>query len=151
MQVRFTFDTAASPAQVIGAFTDFTPRRTEIWAGTLDLAKYEVIELGDNRALVREGSTSPSIWALERYDWSVPGTVRWVTEESNFSAPGGSVELVIEPNGSGSTVTGTWLRSPKGAKGALILTMGRLMGARMFPKAYGKAIDRYVGLQGRGD
>jgi hypothetical protein len=132
---------------VVGAFTDFTPRRTQIWSDTLDPAKFEVIELGENTALVREGSASPSIWALERYDWSTPGTVRWAAEDSNFCQPGSGVELAIEPREGGSTVTGTWHRSPKGVKGAVLVTTGRLMGARMFPKSYSEAIDRYVELE----
>lgn len=112
MQFHFAFDTIATPEQVVAAFTDFTDRRLEIWKASLDPAKYELQELGDTWAIAREGSKSPSVWAVEHYDWSEPGTVRWAAQHSNFCKPGSGVELVItsRDNG-GSHVEGDWHRT----------------------------------------
>src|SRR4051794_30361129 len=90
-------DTTATPDQVLAALTDFTDRRPDIWPG-LARELYEVYEVGETSATVREGSTKPSkVWARERYDWSTPGVVRWEVLESSFSTPGSYVEARITP------------------------------------------------------
>lgn len=152
MEFQFAFDTKASPQQVVAAFTDFTERRTKIWEKTLDPEKYEVREVGDTWAIVREGSATPSIWALERYDWSEPGTVKWTVQESNFCKPGSYVELRIgEAEHGASHVEGSWHRQASGLKGALIVTMGKVMGAKMIPSGYAAALDRYAEMEADGD
>ncbi len=145
MRFRFALDTKATPEQVLAAFTDFTERRTAIWAGSLDPEKYEVRELGDTSAVVREGSASPSIWSVERYDWSGAGTVKWGAIESNFCKAGSGVELTITPNpDGGSHVEGDWHRDPKGVKGFLLVNLGGTVGRKMIVNGYTKALDRYA-------
>ena len=145
MRFHFSFDTKASPQQVVAAFTDFSERRLEVWQGSLDPSQYELLERGETWAVAREGSTGPSVWAVERYDWSEPGTVRWAAEGSDFCKPGSGVELVIAANaGGGSHVEGEWHRSPAGVKGAVIVPLARMMMPRMLPKQWAEALDTYA-------
>lgn len=144
MHFDFEFDTKATPAQVLAAYTDFTPNRVEIWKESLDPDKYEVREVGENWAIIREGSARPNVWAVERYDWS-PGKVSWAAEESNFCEPGSGIELTITPNSEGgSHVEGTWHRKPTGLKGDVLVAMGRIVGPKIIPKGWAKALDRYA-------
>ncbi len=148
MQFTFDFDTKASPEQVKAALTDFSDRRTEIWKDTLDPDKYEVREVGDTWAVAREGSKRPSVWAVERYDWSEPGKVSWTVEESNFCKPGSGVQVKIQSatNG-GSHVAGQWHRTPAGLKGNIIIAMTRFVGPTMISKYMREALDRYAEAQ----
>jgi hypothetical protein len=138
-------DTVATPEQVLAAMTDFTDRRPEIWPG---LAKefYEVYEVGETSATVREGSTKPTqVWARERYDWSKPGVVRWEVLESNFSNPGSYVEarIALGANG-GSHVDIEWNRTGATMSGRFIVAFMRLFGARIIGPYAKKALDRYA-------
>ena len=145
MHFHFALDTKATPDQVVAALTDFTDRRVEIWEGTLDPEKYQVRELGDTWAVVREGSAHPSIWAVERYDWSESGTVKWAAQESNFCEPGSGLEVSITENGNGgSHVEGEWHRAPSGLQGDMLVAMGRIVGPKMIPKLWTAALDRYA-------
>ena len=42
MRFRYGLTTRATPEQAFAAFTDFGPRRLDVWQKTLDPAKYEV-------------------------------------------------------------------------------------------------------------
>jgi len=144
MRLSMALDTRATPDQVVAAFTDFTDRRLEIWTD-LDPNKYEVRELGERWAVVKEGSARPSVWAVERYDWSQPGTVQWTAEESNFCQPGDGVELTITRNANGGAhVEGEWHRTGKGIKGTIIVAMARMVLPRATPKAWTEVLDRYA-------
>ena len=142
MRFQFALDTRATPEEVVRAFTDFTDRRPELWKGSLDPAQYEVRELGDTWAVVKEGTARPAVWAVERYDWSRPGTVAWAARESNFCRPGSGVEVraVPRPDG-GSRVHVRWHRSPMGVRGAVIVPLARLAGPRMFRKQWTQVLD----------
>ena len=107
---RFEFDLSseASPEAVRTALLDFTARRPELWPG-LPADQYEVYEVGDMWAEIREGYRGP-IWWRERYDWSVPGTIQWAAVESGFGAPGsygGSSRRRTAGRGITSSGTGT--------------------------------------------
>jgi hypothetical protein len=108
---RLEFDMGSDlpPERIIAALTDFTPRRPDIWPG-LKRELYEVYEIGETSALVKEGSGG-SIWAKERYDWSRPGVVRWEVLESGFCSPGSFAQAEIVPrDGGGSRIHVTWDR-----------------------------------------
>lgn len=111
-RVVLDVESSAPPERLIAALTDFTDRRPELWPG-LNPKMYRVYERGDTWADVQEGNDN-RIWARERYDWSIPGTVRWTVEESGFSTTGDFVEAVVTPgtNG-GSRVHVTWSRRGK--------------------------------------
>ena len=109
-RVEFDMDTPVAPERVIGALTDFTEHRPELWPG-IKPKEYEVYEVHDTSAIVREGSGGP-VWAKERYDWSKPGTVRWEVIESGFCAPGSFVQTDVEARDGGSRIHVTWERTP---------------------------------------
>lgn len=144
MKVHTSFDTKASPDQVLAALTDFSERRPAIWKDTLDPDKYETYEVGDTSARVREGSKVPSVWAIERYEWS-PGRVTISAEESNFCKPGSGVEYSItEGKGGGSHVELDWHRQPSNLKGMMILAPMKIVGSRMLRTSNQRALDRYA-------
>jgi polyketide cyclase/dehydrase/lipid transport protein len=117
---QFVLATAAAPEAVRAALLDFSERRPELWPG-LPRDQYEVYEVGDTWAEVREGYRGP-IWWRERYDWSMPGRIEWVAVDSGFGAPGSRVVVEIEPAaGGGSTVHVTWDRRGRTPFGKLFI------------------------------
>lgn len=145
MQIQVSFDTKASPEQVVAALTDFSERRLAIWEGTLDPDKYEVYEVGDTSARVREGSKRPKVWAVEQYDWAEPGRVAWIAEESNFCKPGSGIEVdIAEGTHGGSHLDVTWHREPSNLKGWMIIGPMKVVGPKMLEKFMGGALDRYA-------
>ncbi len=122
----------------------FTERRPEIWKGTLDPDKYEVYEVADTSARVREGSKRPNVWAVERYEWA-PGRVVATAEQSNFCKPGSGVEYTITDGADGgSHVELDWHREPSTFKGWMILAPMKVVGAKMLQKSVSGALDRYA-------
>jgi hypothetical protein len=106
--MEFEFTTVASPGQVRRAFTDFTDRRLEIWRKTLDPSTYEVRELGDTWAVVRESTPRSPFWVVVRYDWSDPALITWAVLESSYGGGGeGAVRIEPGPDG-GSRVSARW-------------------------------------------
>ena len=102
-------DTDLPPEIVREALIDFSPRRPELWPGIKE-SMYEVVELGDTWAIVREGTGGP-VWSRERYDWSEPGRVVWTVVESGFSRPGDFIAADISPrSGGGSRIELDWNR-----------------------------------------
>ena len=91
----------ASPEAVRAALLDFSEGRPELWPG-LPADQYEVYEVGDTWAEIREGYRGP-IWWRERYDWSVPGRIQWTAVDSGFGKPGSYVVWEIEPAESGGS------------------------------------------------
>ena len=121
---RFTFDlrSDAPPEAVRAALLDFSERRPELWPG-LPPDQYEVYEVGDTWAEIREGYRGP-IWWREHYDWSAPGRVEWTAVDSGFGAPGSRVVWETEPaDGGGSAVHVLWDRRGKGAFGTLFIAI----------------------------
>lgn len=145
MEVHTSFETKASPSQVVAALTDFSERRPSIWAGTLDPEKFEVYEVGETSARVREGSKTPNVWAIEHYEWAQPGRVTISAEESNFCKPGSGIEYDIsEGSEGGSHVELHWHREPMNLKGLMILAPMKFVGSRMLRTATRRALDRYA-------
>lgn len=140
--VHTAFETPLAPEGVIGVLTDFSAGRPETWPD-LDPAKYQVHEVKETSAVVTEGNRSPDVWARERYDWSQPGRVSWRAEESNFSAAGSGVDVMVTPGvGGGSHVEVDWDRSSKGIKGYLIVGAMGLIGKRRLKSGYKEVFDR---------
>lgn len=135
MRVRYEFDTILPPEGVAAALTDFSERRPKLWPN-LDPAKYRVHERGDTWAVVTEGNHRPHVWSRERYDWSSPGRISWMVEESNFCAPGSGVVASLTPGtGGGTHVVIDWERiptSPIGYLAAVVVRLGkdRVLGFR---------------------
>lgn len=144
MRVRshVTFDTQLEPNRIVAALTDFSARRPSIWPD-LDPDKFSVHELGADWALATEGSRRPDVWARERYDWSQPGRVSWRAEASNFCAPGGGLDVRVEPAaGGGSRVTVDWDRTSTSSAGLVIVLGFRLFGRRLLTSMYKPVFDR---------
>jgi hypothetical protein len=142
MLFRFSLETAATPDQVFQAFTDFSDRRLEVWRKTLAPGKYEVRELGDTWAVVREGSGGTKIWVLLRYDWE-PGVVRWSLVDSDHCGAGEGEVRITPRDGGGSRVNVLIDHSdPRGVRGSIILLLQGLLGPRLFPRMWRSALDR---------
>jgi hypothetical protein len=145
--VELDIETPLSPERVIGALTDFSERRPEIWPG-LHPSLYEVYSLADAWAEVKEGSRLPgmTVWAIEHYDWSEPGNVTWTIEQSNLFAPGGSVSAQVSPvPGGGSGIRVTWNRTGVGFKGRMLVEMIRLSGGKSVAASIKAGLDQLPG------
>jgi hypothetical protein len=139
-ELRFSVDAPVTAEAVIGALTDFSERRPDIWPD-LDPEIYRVEDLRSTSAVVREGQRKPRLWAIEEYDWSVPGTVTWTARESNFCAPGSFMSALVEPkSGGGSRVHITWSRSGAGLKGRMIVGIMRLTRGRPLARSLAGAL-----------
>jgi hypothetical protein len=129
---RFEFDLRANaaPDVVRAALLDFSERRPDLWPG-LPRDQYEVYEIGDTWAVVREGYRG-SIWWRELYEWSASGLIRCTALESGFGVPGSYVTWDIGPaDGGGSRVHVVWDR--RGATLFGRLFVGLLWLTRGFP------------------
>lgn len=137
--VSFTIDSPRHPDEVIGALTDFTDRRPDLWP-SIDRSVYTVHEVGDGFAEATEGSdVMGGIWARERYEWS-NGHVRATLVESNFWHPGGTWQATITPHdGGGSRIEVTRDRDPKVLKARILEAMMRIVGAKILAADLAKA------------
>lgn len=127
-RVDIHMDSPIQPDVIRQALLDFTPHRLETWPG-IDPAQYQVIEVHDTWADIREGSKMPggAIWAVEHYDWSDPETVVWTVRESNFSTPGSFVSATITPRPEGgSHIHVIWNREGANLKGKVMAQMIKL-------------------------
>src|SRR5262245_53630483 len=113
-------DTMASPERVIGALTDFSSKRLQLWPN-LD-GKYEPEGYGGTSAAVTEGSAAfGGVWERSHYDWSRPGTVRIDVLESNTFEPGSYWLYQVTPKpGGGSHVHMEFDRRPRNFKGHVL-------------------------------
>jgi hypothetical protein len=119
-KVEVVMESRVPPEKVREALLDFSPRRPEVWPGIYP-PMYEVYDMGETYADIREGSKAPggAIWAKEHYDWSDPEAITWTVRESNFCAPGSYVTALIKPHGGGSRIHITWNRSPTSMAGRI--------------------------------
>jgi hypothetical protein len=146
MLFRYSLETKATPEQVVRAFTDFSDHRLQVWRRTLDPKKYEVRELGDTWAVVREGSGGTNIWVVLRYEWQEPGTIRWTLVDSDHCT-GGRGEVVVHPLERGGSRVDVLIdhTGPRGPRGRMILLMQRLVGPVAFPRLWRSALDALPG------
>ena len=95
-------------------------RRPEHWPG-LPADQYEIYEIGDTWAEIKEGFRGP-IWWRERYDWAQPDAIRWAAVESGFGTPGSHVVWKMEPaERGGSTHHIVWDRHGRTLFGKLFM------------------------------
>jgi hypothetical protein len=143
-KVETDVTTDVDPAAVRAALVDFSPGRPERWPGiSPDL--YEVYEVGETSALVKEGTKNPgmTVWAKERYDWSDPQTVRWTVQESNFCAPGSYVAATITSReGGGSRVHIEWNRTPTSFGGRVATLLIRLSKGKPVAASFRQGMSR---------
>lgn len=131
----YALDTTAPPERVIAVLTDFSDRRPDYFPA-LSRRQYRVLERGETTALVREGTAMG--WAVERYDWSEPGVVRWTPQESNLARPGTTWEVRVTPRKEGgSHLDVHFERDYKGPLGLFFMTVITAGGG-------GKLLARYL-------
>jgi hypothetical protein len=134
--------TSTPPEVILGALTNFGPRRPELWPN-LSPQLYQVHSVGPTQAEVTEGTAVlGGVWERTRYDWSEPGVVLIEVEDSNAFASGSWWRYQVEPAGSGSRVRFEFDRRPKNLKGhivSLLLTVG---GKRMFTRSLEETLRR---------
>ena len=139
--IHAEIDTDVAPELIREALLDFSERRLDTWANTLDPATYQVHWVDESSAEVTEGSPRPKVWSRERYDWSEPDTISWTTQESNFCTPGSGIVMQILPRpDGGSHVAVTWDRSPSNIRGRLYLGGAALGGRRLLTWATKRAL-----------
>ena len=147
--MRFSVVTKASPEQVHGALTDFSPRRLQTWHRTLDPDRYEVREQGPTWAVAREASPRSPFWVVARYDWSHPDEIRWVVEESSYGGSGRGC-VGIEPLGAGSRLHVEWENSgARPLQRPMLFLLHRGPMGRVFSGLWTSALDRYAQRDGR--
>jgi hypothetical protein len=137
-RVELDVETSLPPQRVREALLDFSQRRPNVWPG-LERSLYEVYSVGEATADVKEGSKMPgmTVWARERYDWSVPDVIRWTVQDSNFCTPGSYVAATLRARQDGGTrVHIEWERTGTSRAGRLAvhiitLTKGRPIAASM--------------------
>jgi hypothetical protein len=140
---RFAFEmrTGAPPDAVRTALLDFTDRRPDLWPG-LPRDQYEVYEVGDTWAEIREGYRGP-IWNRERYDWSDPNVIVFTAVDSGFVKPGKRVVMRIEPgSGGGSRVLATWQGSGSGVFGTIFVGFMALTRGFFIRRSIQSGLDR---------
>lgn len=143
-KVHFDIASSLPPEKIMGAMLDFSDRRPDIWPG-LARKFYEVYEVGETTATIREGSGAPfNVWAREHYDWGTPWRVSWTVEESNFCAPGNGVVMTVEPRPDGSNVHIDWERTPTSIKGKIIIPMVASNGGKRLQGFIKKGFDGLV-------
>lgn len=122
--VKLRMHTSLRPEQLMGAMLDFSEHRPNLWPG-LSRKFYEVYEVGETSARVREGTSGPpfSVWARERYDWSTPWKVAWTAEESNFCTRGSGAVMTVSLADGGSDVLLEWQREPSNLRGRIALAV----------------------------
>ena len=121
---RFEFDlrTDAAPDVVRAALLDFSERRPDLWPG-LPRDQYEVYDIGDTWADVREGYRGP-IWWREHYEWSDSGVIRCTAQESGFGMPGSYFTVeVTAVDGRGSRLQVVWDRRGRTLFGRLFVSL----------------------------
>jgi hypothetical protein len=140
-------DTTASPERVIGALTDFSSKRFDLWPN-IDRRYYELAKSDLTSAEVKEGSAAfGGVWERSRYDWSRPGTVRIDVQDSNAFQPGSYwlYEVTPTPDG-GSHVHMEFDRRPRNLKGRVVSAVLTVAGNKVFGKSLDDTLRRIEAL-----
>lgn len=141
--VSAEMDTTVPPEAVIGALTDFSDKRLQLWPN-IDRKYYKVHQVSGTSAEVTEGSRG--VWERTRYDWSEPGTVRIEVRDSNAFRPGSYWVYSVRPRPQGgSHVHLEFLRRPRNAKGLLLSALLSVAGRKIFGDFLGETLHRLEG------
>jgi hypothetical protein len=133
-------DSTVPTEAVVGALTDFSERRLELWPN-IDRKYYKVHQLSDMSADVTEGSRG--VWERTHYDWSEPGKVRIEVKDSNAFRPGSYWIYSVQPRpGGGSHVHLEFLRSPRNVRGLFLSTLLTVAGRKIFGNFLGETLRR---------
>jgi hypothetical protein len=125
----------------MAAARDFTDRRPELWP-SISRRFYTVHSLGETWADVTEGSDAfGGIWARERYDWSTPGLIRGVVQDSNVFKPGGVWEMHVRSFNGGAQIEVINDRQGRNVKGRIIRAMLIVMGRKVLTASLRQTLD----------
>jgi len=117
-------DTTVSPERVIGALTDFSSKRADLWPN-LDPGLFG------------------GVWERAHYDWSQPGRVRIDVQDSNAFQPGSYWEYQVTPKpDGGSHVHMEFDRRPRNFKGQVLSALFNVAGNKVFGKSLGETLRR---------
>lgn len=100
-RVHTSAEGAFPPAVFAEALTDFSPRRSRLWANS-SAGQLVVHDRGDTWADVTEGTDAGGIWQRYRYDWADPGLIRLTVIDSNAFGVGSYWEYRLTPLRDGS-------------------------------------------------
>lgn len=133
-------DTTVPAQAIIGALTDFSDQRIELWPN-IDRRYYKVHNVGATSAEVTEGSRG--VWERTRYDWSEPGTVRIQVQDSNAFRPGSWWVYTVQPRpAGGSHVHLEFQRRPRNVKGLLLSGLLSVFGKKIFGNFLEETLQR---------
>jgi hypothetical protein len=133
-------DSRITPQEVIGALTDFSERRLELWPN-IDPKFYKVHQVSRTSADVTEGSKG--IWERTHYDWSDPGKVRIRVEDSNTFRPGSFWIYSVEPRpDGGSHIRLEFLRRARNVKGLAVSALLSVAGKKIFGAFLDETLQR---------
>jgi hypothetical protein len=142
--MRFDVVTKASPEQVHRAFTDFSDRRPQIWAKTLDPRTYELRELGDTWAVARESTSGSPFWVVAHYDWSDPAVIHWTVVECSWGGDGDGFVRIAPADGGGSRVHAEWTNTNPRRQRLSLFLMNHLPLNRMLSRMWTFTLDRHA-------
>ena len=139
--VRFQLTTDVPGDRVLGALTDFSDRRPEIWP-RIDHAHFRVHGQGPGWAEVSEGNALA--WERNRYEWNPSaGEVTVTAVESDTWAPGSQWRYRLQPTATGGTeVDVTVVRTGQGPRGMLIGLLISWFGVRLLRSDMEKVLTR---------
>ncbi len=138
--VSTDMNTTVPPEVVLGALTDFSEKRLELWPN-IDRKYYKVHDVSGTTAEVTEGSRG--VWERTHYDWSRPGLVRIDVQDSNAFRPGSFWIYSVQPSPEGgSRVHLEFVRRPRNAKGLLLSALLSIAGRKIFGDFLGETLRR---------
>ena len=139
--VDFTVDSDLPAPAILAAAVDFSARRPDLWP-TIARTVYAVHASGPDWAEVTEGSRFlGTIWARERYDWSVPGVVQATVVASNVFRPGGTWRLEVRATGGRTTATVSSRRRATGLRGRILGALLALAGRTILAGNLRRTLD----------
>jgi hypothetical protein len=139
--VRFQLVTELPPDRILGALTDFSDRRPDVWP-KIDRAHFRVHGQGPDWADVTEGNVLA--WEQNRYEWdAATGEVTVTTVESDTWAPGSQWRYRLQPTATGGTeIQVTVVRTGRGPRGLVIGALITWLGRRILRSDMEKVLAR---------
>jgi len=135
---KFSLNSTLDSAAVFDALTDFGPSRVEKWP-SIDASHFTVHELGDDWAEVTEGTDAA--WEHERYEWdATTQRVTIATLDSKLFGAGGGWTFELTPEGAGTRIDVTLVRTPSTFKGKLLASLLPIVGPSSLRKSFGAAL-----------
>lgn len=137
----FSVETSVSPERLLGAASDFSALRPQIWPN-VTAKHYKVHDSGETWCDCTEG-TGP-FWERNKYDWSAPGLIRSEAVSSNIHVPPGRWEMRVGPGATGGSRVDIHVeRTFRGVRGVVVQTIVDLAGGgRFFKRGFQKTLDR---------